>query len=138
MIIEDLPEIRWEGVAQHLGTESRLQGLAMLMPRMSVPVMLIKHTDLPFHWCGYMQCPEGHIPLQHERVEIESYTRPRPTFYGPSGPIIRWVNVGPGTYVEEESYWIGFDLQAAPEMPMDDIVETLKGFVRSFYEGYVA
>lgn len=123
--------------------ENRMQGKAEVLPFLKVPVMLIKHTDSPFHWCGYLEYPDNRIPFPEERVEADSYTRPTPTFYGPSGPIIAWLlpNADGELTVrnpELDSYWVGFDLQANPGATAEEAERILKQFVQTFYTGYFA
>lgn len=121
-----------------MDTPERKQGFATMPTYTQVPVLLIKYPDSPHHWCGYVEWPDNTIPFPEERVEVETYTRPTPTFYGPSGPIIQWQSSsGWDLKRAHDSYWVGFDLQANPEATPEEAEKILKQFIATFYTGYV-
>lgn len=119
-------------------SDERKQGIAAIPSLGNLPlaVLLIK---TPTHWCGYVESPKGTIPTVEERVLIESYTKPFPTFYGPSGPVISWTpGLAAGNLANTEYYWIGFDLQSAANKSTEFAEQMLKLFVWTLYRGFLS
>lgn len=127
------PFIEWAGV-----NKDRLQGIATLHsdPNLDVMVMLIFTGK---HWCGYAESPKGVIPQQMERVHIESFTVPTPTFYGPSGPIVTWMQLNGDGKMDKpnpkfvDRYWIGFDLSSSGDITVGTAINYLSQFVDTLY-----
>lgn len=131
-----MSKIKWQ--AQ---TPIRWQGFQEVSEGLLVRVLLIQHT-ISKHWCGYGEFPHEGLPTPDKRLYYNQWCSEYVTFFGPSGPIITWMNRGmqnadliiPAAETLS-TYWFGFDLPV--EVSVENAAVRLEAFVQSFYDQFL-